>query len=54
MNKIICLFKGHCKIYWSNQDVIDHNVLGGVFTPFYCKRCGCHSQLFFSPYNKEK
>lgn len=47
--KMVCLVRGHRKIYWDSERTKSANVLGGIYTPFFCKRCGYHSQVFFYP-----
>ena len=46
---LICLIRGHDREYWSIEKVDKEGVMGGVFTPYRCRRCGHESQAMKPP-----
>lgn len=48
-SKLVCWVLGHDRKFWEPKRVETENVVGGVFTPFRCLRCGYESQPFRWP-----
>jgi len=44
-----CFVLGHDRKYWPKEKVAAHHVMGGVFTPYVCRRCGHESPPFPYP-----
>ena len=46
---LICKFKGHKKLYWTNAKCEEHGAMTGDYRPYYCPRCGYESPVFRYP-----
>lgn len=49
LKKLICRIIGHDPVYWDYKKVMEHNVMGSVWTPFTCARCGHVEEPFPAP-----
>lgn len=47
LRRVYCLIFGHKKhdIY-TKDELLRLNIMGGVFRPYKCSRCGYHSAVF--------
>lgn len=46
LNKLICLFIGHDRKYWTDDKCEEQGVLSGILTPWYCHRCDHESNKY--------
>lgn len=47
--KLLCKLFGHKRVYWNRSMVDDKKGMGGVFSPYYCSRCGHEEELIIKP-----